>query len=110
MRKLYQVWKMTIDGSRETQLTMNQEYCVRDPMWSPDGKWIVYSSDENLDIKKRKNFDIWLMAADGTQRLQLTTNGSMDIKPLFDRTGEHILFLSNRGGLWNIWRFKPVLY
>ena len=108
--QLYQVWKMTIDGSRETQLTTNQEYCVRDPMWSPDGKWIVYSSDENLDIKKRKNFDIWLMAADGTQRLQLTTNGSMDIKPLFDRTGEHILFLSNRGGLWNIWRFKPVLY
>ena len=107
---VYQIWKMTVEGDSETQLTMNEDYCVKDPMWSPDGKWIVYSSNENIDSNKRRNFDIWLMAIDGTQRIQLTTNGSMDILPTFDRTGEHILFISNRGGKWNVWRFTPVIY
>ncbi len=107
---IYQIWKMTVEGDSETQLTMNEDYCVKDPMWSPDGKWIVYSSNENIDSNKRRNYDIWLMATDGTQRMQLTTNGSMDILPTFDRTGEHILFISNRGGKWNVWRFTPVIY
>jgi Tol biopolymer transport system component len=107
---VYQIWKMTIEGDSETQLTMNEDYCVRDPMWSPNGKWIVYSSNENVDSNKRRNYDIWLMATDGTQRVQLTTNGSMDILPTFGRTGEYIYFVSNRGGKWNIWRFRPVFY
>ena len=107
---IYQIWKMTVEGDSETQLTMNEDYCVKDPMWSPDGKWIVFTSNENIDSNKRRNYDIWLMATDGTQRMQLTTNGSMDILPTFDRTGEHILFISNRGGKWNVWRFTPVIY
>ena len=108
--EVYQIWKMTVEGDSETQLTMNEEYCVKDAMWSPDGKWIVYSSNENVDSNKRRNYDIWLMATDGTQRVQLTTNGSMDLLPTFDRTGKHILFVSNRGGKWNIWLFRPVIY
>jgi len=107
---IFQIWKMTIEGASVTQLSTNEDFCVRDPMWSPNGKWIVYSSNENIDYNKHRNYDIWLMAADGTRRMQLTTNGSMDILPLFDRTGEHILFVSNRGGFWNIWRFTPVIY
>ncbi len=107
---VYQIWKMTVEGDSETQLTMNEDYCVKDAMWSPDGKWLVYSSNENVDSNRRRNYDIWLMATDGTQRVQLTTNGSMDILPTFDRTGEHIIFVSNRGGKWNIWLFKPVIY
>ena len=108
--EVYQIWKMTVEGDSETQLTMNEDFCVKDAMWSPDGNWIVYSSNENIDSNKRRNYDIWLMATDGTQRVQLTTNGSMDILPIFDRTGEHILFISNRGGKWNVWRFTPVIY
>jgi len=108
--KVYQIWKMTVEGDSETQLTMNEDYCVKDAMWSPDGKWIVFSSNENVDSNNRSNYDIWLMATDGTQRVQLTTNGSMDILPTFDRTGKHILFVSNRGGKWNIWLFRPVIY
>ena len=40
---------------------------------------------------------------------QLTTNGSLDDCPCWDRKGEYIYFRSNRGGVWNIWRFKPLL-
>jgi tricorn protease-like protein len=104
-----QIWHMSIEGISETQLTQNIDYEAIDPKWSPDGKWIVYASDEGFDSKKRKNFDIWLMTADGSKKTQLTTNGSRDDGPCWDHTGKFIYFRSNRGGNWNIWRFEPIM-
>jgi len=104
-----QIWHMNTDGISETQLTQNIDYDAIDPKWSPDGKWIVHASNEGLDSKKRKNFDIWLMTADGSQKTQLTTNGSRDDGPCWDYTGKFIYFRSNRGGSWNIWRFEPIM-
>jgi Tol biopolymer transport system component len=104
-----QVWMMNVDGSSETQLTDNTDYDVADPKWSPDGAWIVYASDEGLDSSQNHNYDIWLMAADGSRKTQLTTNGSRDDAPCWNHQGDKIYFRSNRGGVWNIWRFQPSL-
>jgi Tol biopolymer transport system component len=90
-------------------LSQNTNYRIEDPRWSPDGKWIVYASNEGLDSRKVQNYDIWLMAANGSKRTQLTTNGSEDRSPCWDHDGKTIHFLSNRGGAWNIWRFQPIL-
>jgi dipeptidyl aminopeptidase/acylaminoacyl peptidase len=107
--KKKQLWVMNIDGTGETQLTQNTDYDTAEPRWSPNGKWIVFASDEGFDSHQNRNSDIWLMAADGSKRTQLTTNGSRDDSPCWDRKGEYIYFRSNRGGAWNIWRFKPLL-
>lgn len=107
--KLRQLWLMSVEGAGETQLTQNTDYEVADARWSPDGKWIVFASDEGLDSQQLHNWDIWLMAADGSKRTQLTTNGSWDDGPCWDSKGEYIYFRSNRGGAWNIWRFKPIM-
>lgn len=107
--KMRQLWLMSVEGAGETQLTQNMDFETIDPRWSPDGKWIVYASNEGRDSQQNRNLDIWLMAADGSQQTQLTTNGSVDDSPCWDAKGEHIYFRSNRGGAWNIWRFKPVL-
>jgi len=104
-----QIWVMNVDGSEETQLTQNIDCDTIDPKWSPEGQWIVFSCDEGLDSQKNRNYDIWLMAADGSKKTQLTTNGSRDDSPCWDRTGKFIYFRSNRGGLWNIWRFEPIM-
>lgn len=104
-----QLWWMNIDGSNETQLTINVDYDVDDPKWSPDGKWIVFASDEGFDSNKKRNYDIWLIASDGLNKTQLTTNGSWDDAPCWDGNGTFIYFRSNRGGAWNIWRFEPIL-
>ena len=104
-----QIWVMNTDGSEETQLTPNTNYDAGNPKWSPDGKWIVFDSDEGLDSKKLSNYDIWLMTVDAAMKTQLTTNGSRDDKPCWDRTGKYIYFRSNRGAVWDIWRFEPIL-
>ncbi len=103
-----QLWIMSTDGSGETQLTSNTEYNIDSARWSPDGEKIIFASDEGVDSRKRHNYDIWIMDTDGTNRTQLTTNGSHDDNPYWDRNGKFVYFRSNRGGAWNIWRFEPV--
>jgi Tol biopolymer transport system component len=105
-----QIWVMNSDGGAETLLSQqNVKYHEIHPQWSPDGNWIVFSSNQGQDSRKRPNYDIWAMSSDGSKRSQLSTNGSRDINPSWDRTGKYIYFKSNRGGMWNIWRFEPVL-
>ncbi|HEY8749654.1 MAG TPA: hypothetical protein VIM11_16845 [Tepidisphaeraceae bacterium] len=99
-----QLWIMNINGGVATQLTHNKDFDVIDPKWDSDGKWIVYSSNEGKDARGVHNFDIWLATADGRQTLQLTSDGSDDTSPSFDRSGNFIYFRSNRGGFWNVWR------
>ena len=70
---------------------------------------MVYASNEGVDASGKRNFDIWMMDADGTNKTQLTTNGSHDDWPCWDREGRTIYFRSNRGGMWNVWRFEPVV-
>ena len=58
------------------------------------------------------NFDIWMMNADGTDRTQLTVNGSYDSRPAVSPDGKYIYFMSNRGAkrelaeYWQIWRIE----
>jgi hypothetical protein len=109
LSKRHQLWVMSIDGASETQLSQNTDYDIIEARWSPDGKWIVYASDEGFDSHNNRNDDIWLMTANGSQRTQLTTNGSRDDSPCWDHAGKSIYFRSNRGGAWNIWRVQPIL-
>jgi Tol biopolymer transport system component len=104
-----QIWTINIDGSLPTQLTKNTTYNIIQPRWSPNGKYIVYASDEGKDPKNRNNYDIWVMHSDGTLATQLTTNGSWDDSPYWSYDGKWIYFRSSRGGAWNIWRFQPKL-
>lgn len=76
----------------------------RSPSWTPDGKYILYTSMEGVDPEGRPNEDIWIISADGTEKYQLTTNGSADRYPVMSPDGQFIYFLSNRGESWGVWR------
>jgi Tol biopolymer transport system component len=103
-KPLRQLWVMSAEGGGETLLTSDVNGDVIDPRFSPDGRWIVFACDEGKDSTGENNFDIWITSADGARRSQLTTNGSRDDGPCFDRNQEFIYFRSNRGGRFNIWR------
>ena len=74
------------------------------PSWTPDGEYILYTSMEGVDPEGRPNEDIWIIRADGTEKFQLTTNGSADRYPVMSPDGRYIYFLSNRGESWGVWR------
>lgn len=102
----WKVWMMNSDGTGETQLTTDTESDDIHPAWSSDGRQILYASDIGKDSNGKRNFDIWIMNADGTSKTQLTTNGSTDMMPAYSPDGKHIYFLSNRGFFWDIWRME----
>jgi hypothetical protein len=95
-----QIWSMNTDGSGETLLTSNSKTAEEFPHYSPDCEWVVYVSEES------GNKDIYVMRADGSEKIQLTTNPSVDTFPVWGDDG-YIYFVSNRGLLWGIWRLKP---
>jgi Tol biopolymer transport system component/DNA-binding winged helix-turn-helix (wHTH) protein len=52
------------------------------------------------------SYDIWSMAADGTDRRALTTR-ARDVSGIaMDPSARYIFFASNRSGSWQIWRMR----
>jgi TolB protein len=69
----------------------------QNPTWSPDGRRIAFSSSVG------GMRDIWVMDADGSNRVPLTHHGARDYKPTWSPYGRRIAFVSERDG-------NPELY
>lgn len=66
-----------------------------EPAWSPDGRIVHWSYADG---------NIWLIAADGSNPVQLTSNGGFDASPRFSPDGRYIVFYSDRSGTPEMWR------
>ena len=62
------------------------------PTWSPDGRFIAYSSNQS------GNFDIWVQPLGGGRAVQVTTDSSNDWQPAWSPDGNNIAFRSERDG------------
>jgi Tol biopolymer transport system component len=67
--------------------------------WSPDGKILYDSVDNNRP-------HIWIMNADGSNRQQLTPDSSNDVKPAVSVDGKYVYFVSDRSGESKVWRMN----
>jgi Tol biopolymer transport system component len=65
--------------------------------WTPDGR-IVYTAESS------GNPDVWIMAGDGSRRVQLTSSPGKDISPRVTADGRYIVFVSDRDGGLRLWR------
>ncbi|MBC6492684.1 DUF5050 domain-containing protein [Flavihumibacter stibioxidans] len=65
-QKAYNIYRISIAGGKETQLTFLEKGLADGPEYSPDGKWIYYNSTESGTMQ------IWRMKPDGSGREQLT--------------------------------------
>ena len=65
--------------------------------WTPDGR-IVYTTEAG------GNPDIWIMNADGSRRVQLTSTPGQDMAPRVTSDGRYIVYMSDRDGGPRVWR------
>lgn len=92
------VWVANEDGTNIQRLTVHKARDVY-PRFSPDGKWIAFSSDRN------GNLDVYVMPAAGGTVKQLTSHSADDAVLNWTPDGRSVLFSSNRGE-----GFMPMLY
>jgi tricorn protease len=87
------IWLANEDGSAIQRLTV---HTARDiyPRFSPDGKWIAFSSD------RYGNYDVFVIPAGGGEARQLTFNSAPDTVVGWAPDSKHVVFQSNRGRLY----------
>ncbi|WP_292365781.1 MULTISPECIES: peptidase S9 [unclassified Methanoculleus] len=122
------LWRMNPDGTERMRLTEGGRIVPGLPLagygadWSDDGRQIVYTSClfDNSAVWKtfvataaegspavnysdiRKDADIWIMDADGSNKSQLTTGGDARL-PLWQPHGDLIAYLSTKSGSQEVW-------
>ena len=70
------------------------------PVWSPDGKKIVYQAD--IDGQKQ----LVIIGPDGSGKTQLTQGPSMHVDAGWSSDGNFIFYRSPESGTWAIWRMN----
>jgi len=93
------IWITSIDGKEVPHMVPNggADDGVQGVAWAPDGR-VVFTSTAS------GNADIWIMNADGSNRVQLTTAREDDIHPTVTPDGRYIVFESERDGARAVWR------
>ena len=79
------------DGSDE-RLLLGAPGIDYDPVWSPDGASIVFTSD------REGSADLFRVKPDGTGLERLTTNAAYDDQAAFSPDGTQLVFVTTRGG------------
>lgn len=89
-----ELFVMNADGSDPRQVTSNGAANFG-PFFHPDGRRIIFAS--NLADPQGRNFDLYLVAADGKSEAErVTFHEQFDGFPMFTRDGKQLVFASNR--------------
>ena len=89
----YHIYMMNSDGSNQTQITFGDDHDGY-PVWSPNGKQIVFSRFVGDDIDG--NQEVFVMDANGSNQQNLTNQPRYDGLPDWSPDGRQIVFVSNR--------------
>ena len=84
----FNIYKKTINGGAEVQLTFNTTGLADGPEYSPDGKYIYYNET------KTGTMQIWRMKPDGTGQEQITFDEYKNWFPHISPDGKWIVILS----------------
>src|SRR5512140_680682 len=84
------IWVAGEDGSNVVRITDNTGRDVY-PRFSPDGKWIAFSSN------RYGNYDVFVIPATGGEARQLTYHSGSDTVVDWAPDSKHVIFQANRG-------------
>ncbi len=96
------IFIVNVTDRAEVQLTLAEGNDI-DPAWSPDRKYIIFSSDRN---PHRGNFQIYIMDSNGDNQKQLTSSSGDNTSPSWSLNNQEIVFSSNRSGTWQIYKMS----
>jgi Tol biopolymer transport system component len=110
------IWLLNIDNSQEMEVFSLKDAGVVNPCWSPDGKYLLFTTTRGPLNRKQAPSDMTnlpspqlaVVKADGTGFTLLTDNDTNNVGRAWGDDG-YIYFSSYRMKSQDIWRFKPKM-
>jgi len=89
------IWTLPAENGMPRGITRTDDVVERNPAWSPDGKWIAYSSDETGE------YELYITQSDGRGETKKLTNrrGGFIEEIVWSPDSEKIAFFDNTGTL-----------
>jgi tricorn protease len=84
------IWRAQEDGSNPRRLTVHRAFDAH-PRFSPDGKWIAFSSNRYGD------YDVFVIPSEGGAARRLTYHSAPDTVVGWSRDSKRVMFSSSRG-------------
>ncbi len=91
------LYEVDLEGAGSTRRLTNGMATDRQPVYSPDGKWILFSSDRSGQL------DLWMLSRETGALRRLTDDPSQDWDPAFSPDGSRVVWSTNRSGRFEIW-------
>jgi Tol biopolymer transport system component len=92
-----QVYTLDLDAPQAEPIQVTDNGAANfGPYWHPDGQRIIYCS--NQDDPTGRDFNLYLVNADGSANERITYCPSFDGFPMFSHDGKRLIFASNRQG------------
>ncbi len=93
-----EIWTMRSDGTNLARLT-NGDSPHWNPVWSPDGKMIAYTTDKLGDeagLHNWRNYNIWIANPETQKEMLITGEEQIDLNPVWSPDGKKIVYVTNR--------------
>lgn len=111
-RSAFNLFEMDLQGNDIRQLTFRKHGIANTPAYSPDGKWLLYSADNEVQLMDLRTLR--------SKTLTHTTRGTtierrdgqvIQVPPnshhaSFSPDGKEIVYASTQSGHWQIWKMS----
>ncbi|HTA70354.1 MAG TPA: hypothetical protein VK776_18830 [Bryobacteraceae bacterium] len=84
-------------GSEKSRWLTRGNSTDRQPAYSPDGEWVIFSSNQS------GNLDLWEVSTKTGASHRVTDDPAEDWDPDFTADGKQIIWSSNRSGHFEVW-------